>query len=173
MSVRKTAGFQGLKVLAVAACALILSVALSFAHPFGNPRQVEYPSGGLLAGAQIPGQLRAVLTNKCGNCHSEAGEWPIYSRLAPASWLLERDVSQARAHINLSRWDSYSTQEQSDLLGRLAAEARSGEMPPARYTAIHPDAKLLPAEQQALYDWAKAARRRLRSEGQPTTSEQR
>jgi hypothetical protein len=173
MSDWKTAGSKCPRVLATAACALILSVALSFAHPFGDPRQVSAQSGRLLAGAQIPDQLRVVLARKCGNCHSEAGEWPFYSRLAPASWLLERDVSEARSHMNLSHWASYSNDEQSDLLGRLAAQARSGEMPPARYTAIHPDSRLLPAEQQALYDWARAERRRLRTEGQQTTSEQR
>jgi cytochrome c len=127
----------------------------------------------LLEGAQVPDDVRGLLGRKCGNCHSEAGEWPAYSRLAPVSWLLERDVSQARSHMNLSRWAAYSGAEQSDLLGRLAAEARSGEMPPARYTAIHRDSKLLPAERDALYDWAKAERRRLKNVDPQTTSERR
>jgi cytochrome c len=111
------------------------------------------------------------MEHKCGNCHSETVEWPFYSRVAPVSWLLERDVLEAREHMNLSRWNNYSNQEKSDLLSRLAAKARSGEMPPTRYTAIHGDSKLLTEEQDALYDWARSERRRLRTEGQQTKSE--
>jgi len=142
-------------------CAAILPVLLSFAHPFGNPRQSSSRAR-VLAGAQITEPLRDLVTRKCGNCHSESGEWPFYARIAPVSWLLEHDVTEARAHMNLSRWEAYTAQERADLLGRLAAEARSGEMPPARYTAIHREARLLPSEKEALYSWAKAERKRLR-----------
>jgi cytochrome c len=150
----------------------MLPIALSFMHPFGNPRVVDASSGHLLAGAQIPEPLRELLEHKCGNCHSEAVEWPFYSRVAPVSWLLEHDVLEAREHMNLSRWETYSNQQKSDLLSRLAAKARSGEMPPARYTAIHGDSKLLSKEQESLYAWARAERRRLKTEGQQTESGQ-
>ncbi len=161
-----------LRILLAVVCAVILAIALSFMHPFGNPREVNASSGHLLAGAQIPEPLRELLERKCGNCHSEAVDWPLYSRVAPVSWLLEHDVLEAREHMNLSRWNAYSNQEKSDLLSRLAAKARSGEMPPARYTAIHGDSKLLSKEQDSLYDWARAERRRLKTEGRQTKSGQ-
>ena len=145
-------------------CAGILPILLSFTHPFGNPRKVNASPGHVLAGAQIPEPLRELVERKCGNCHSETVEWPFYSRIAPVSWLLEHDVSEARAHMNLSRWDTYSDQDKSDLLSRLAAKTRSGEMPPARYTALHGDSKLSSTEQVSLYDWAKAERRRLKQQ---------
>jgi cytochrome c len=141
-----------------------LPVALSFTHPFGNPRSVAASPSQLLTGAQIPEPLRDVVQRKCANCHSEGVDWPLYSRVAPVSWLVEHDVSEARAHMNLSRWEAYSKERRLDLLSRFAAEARTGEMPPSRYTAIHGDAKLLPQERDALYEWAKAERRRLRTE---------
>jgi cytochrome c len=172
MSDPKTSVPIVLRLLLAGACAAILLAALSFAHPFGNPRPVGAPPGHLLAGAQIPGPLRDLVEHKCGNCHSEAGEWPLYSRIAPVSWLLEHDVAEARAHMNLSRWDAYSNQEQLDLLARLAAQARSGEMPPTRYIALHHDSKLLPEEQESLYDWARAERRRIRAKGKQKKSEQ-
>jgi cytochrome c len=160
-----------LRILLAGVCAVILAIALSFLHPFGNPREVNASSGNLLAGAQIPEPLRQLVERKCGDCHSDTVKWPLYSRVAPVSWLLERDVLEAREHMNLSRWNTYSNQEKSDLLSRLAAKARSGEMPPARYTAIHGDAKLVTEERDSLYDWAKTERRRLRTEGQQTKSE--
>lgn len=161
-----------LRILLAAVCAVISAIALSFMHPFGNPRQGKAPSGHLLAGAQIPEPLRELVERKCGNCHSEAVDWPFYSRVAPVYWLLEHDVLEARQHMNLSLWNTYSNQEKSDLLARLAAKASSGEMPPARYTAMHGDAKLLSKEQDSLYDWAKAEHRRLRTEAQQTKSGQ-
>lgn len=142
---------------------MTLPIALSFVHPFGNPRSVSGSPGQVFAGAQIPEALRELVQRKCGNCHSESVEWPFYSQVAPMSWLVERDVSEARAHMNLSRWDAYGNQDKLGLLARLATKARSGEMPPARYTAIHRDSKLLPNEQDALYEWTKAERKRLRS----------
>ncbi len=159
------------KILSAGVCGVILLIPLSFTHPFGNPRQINASSGQLLAGARIPEPLRELVERKCGNCHSEQVEWPFYSRIAPVSWLLEHDVSEARAHLNLSRWDTYSNQDKLNLLTRLAAKARSGEMPPARYTAIHSGSKLLSKEQDSLYEWAKAERRRLRTAGQQTPPE--
>ncbi len=159
------------RILLAGVCAAIFAIALSFMHPFGDPRQVNASAGQLLAGAQVPEPLRKLVEHKCGNCHSETVEWPFYSRVAPVSWLLERDVLEAREHMNLSRWNNYSNQEKSDLLSRLAAKARSGEMPPTRYTAIHGDSKLLTEEQDSLYDWARSERKRLRAEGQQTKSE--
>jgi hypothetical protein len=146
----------------------ILLIPLSLAHPFGNPRGAKSPQGPLLAGARMSDPLRELVARKCGNCHSENVEWPIYSRVPPISWLLEHDVSDARAHMNLSRWNTYSKQERLDRLSEFAAEIRSGEMPPARYTAIHRDSVLTQGEQEALYDWTRAERRRLREEGQET-----
>jgi cytochrome c len=160
------------KFLLAGVCAVPLLVALSFVHPFGDPRKVSSSAGRLLTGAQIPEPLRALVERKCANCHSEAVEWPFYSRIAPVSWLVEHDVTEARAHMNLSRWDAYSKQDRLDLLSRFAAKARSGEMPPARYTAIHGDSKLLPEEQDSLYGWAKAERKRLKTEDRETNTEQ-
>ncbi len=97
------------KILSAGVCGVILLIPLSFTRPFGNPRQINASSGQLLAGARIPEPLRELVERKCGNCHSEQVEWPFYSRIAPVSWLLEHDVSEARAHLNLSRWDTYIT----------------------------------------------------------------
>ena len=138
------------------------SAALSFVHPFG------VVGGGdarrqILAGTDAPASIRELVRSKCGNCHSEAVDWPIYSRIAPASWLLEHDVVQAREHMNLSRWDGYGDETKEALLTKLAAEVRAGEMPPRRYTAVHPGSRLTQAEQDGLIEWTKTERKRLRA----------
>ena len=154
------------KILSAGVCLVIAPVLLSFVHPFGNPHNVAAAPGSLLAGAEIPDPLRDVIGRKCGNCHSEATDWPFYSRLAPVSWMVERDVMEAREHLNFSHWTAYSDAEKTDLLSKFAAKVRSGEMPPARYTAIHRDSILQPQEREALYEWARGERKRLRTETQ-------
>jgi cytochrome c len=75
--------------------------------------------------------------------------------------LLERDVSQARSRINLSRWDEYSPEQQALILSEIGVAARTGVMPPARYTLLHPDARLSSEERQAIYAWSRAERRSM------------
>jgi cytochrome c len=129
-------------------------LALPFVHPFGPVRQQR--SGNPLPDAPL-------LAKVCGNCHSERTEWPLYSYLPGVSWVLEKDVADARSHMNLSRWSEYSAEERRGLLGSIAAEIRSRQMPPARYTMLHPEARLSEADIQAIGDWTKIQRHLLRN----------
>jgi len=89
-------------------------------------------------------------------------EWPLYSRIFPFSWLVEHDVQTARTHMNLSRWQTYDDDEKSLLLSEIGSVVRKREMPPRRYTLVHPDAKLSDAEANEIYQWRHAERRLLR-----------
>src|ERR1700734_2871056 len=90
----------------LAALAVAAIVGLGYIHPFGNPR-VEPGKGldTLLLGANVPANARAVLIAKCADCHSNETRWPVYARIAPGSWLIERDIVEARKKMNLSLWD--------------------------------------------------------------------
>ena len=127
-------------------------------HPFGNPK-IENPSGTLLTGAHAitPATLR-LLERSCVNCHSEKTEWPWYGRIAPGSWLIERDVMLARENFNLSRWDSYTPEQRAAFLSAIGAAVRTGEMPPARYLLIHRGASLSTEERLQIYDWTRLER---------------
>lgn len=150
------------KVLLSGAGTLAGLFALSFVHPFGDARQAGARPQQILAGASAPETIRELIQHKCGNCHSESVEWPVYARVAPISWLLEHDVTEAREHMNLSRWDAYGDERRVDLLTKLGAEVRNGQMPPRRYTLLHPDAKLTQAEQDAIYAWTRTERKRMK-----------
>jgi len=129
-------------------------------HPFGNLRGPD--RGAILNDAHIDPATLRIIQRSCQNCHSDQTEWPWYSRVAPGSWLLERDVSQARSRFNLSRWNGYTPLQQASILGAIGVAARTGVMPPSRYTLLHPDAKLSNEERQEIYQWSKAERRLLR-----------
>lgn len=136
-------------ILAVVAVASLTG--LGYVHPFGNPR-VETASGPgtLLRAASLPPDAKAVLVSKCADCHSSETQWPVYARVAPGSWLIERDIVQARRHMNLSQWELLSLEQQQVLLARISREAKSGHMPPFQYVALHWRTKLSPADVHTL-----------------------
>lgn len=80
----------------------------------------------------------------CFDCHSNETEWPLYSNIAPMSWLTQRDVDGGRAELNFSEWDR--EQDIDDLVETVV----DGDMPPFTYTLAHPAARLSEQEQQEL-----------------------
>lgn len=82
-------------------------------------------------------RTRELFSRVCKNCHSNQTDWPWYSFVAPASWLVQRDVEEGRSHFNVSEWgrEENHGDEAADLL-------RNGEMPPWFYLLAHPEARL-------------------------------
>lgn len=141
---------------------LAASVGFSFAHPWGDLRRAG-SDGEILAGSSIPANVRGIIEAKCVDCHSNRTHWPVYSRLAPASWLMEHDVHAARNAMNLSQWNGMTAEDRIDVLTRIAAEVRSGEMPPKPYAFMHPANRLTEFDKQQIAAWARLERKRLRA----------
>lgn len=141
--------------LAALALSAAAAIALGHVHPFGDPRRTggtapRQELSGLLRDESIPTQARAVLIAKCADCHSNATRWPLYARIAPASWLLERDVMAGRRQMNLSTWATLTPDRRQVLNAQIAGESRMGAMPPLLYRAVHWDARLSHEDVQAL-----------------------
>jgi cytochrome c len=134
-------------------------LAAPLVHPFGSVRRQRSTT-------TLPGDSRAlpVLERACANCHSQQTKWPAYSYLPVVSWALEKDVAEARRHMDLSRWNQYSAEERADLLARIASEVRNRQMPLPRYRLLHPEARLSDADIQTIYEWTKAERRAIRKQ---------
>jgi uncharacterized membrane protein len=138
------------KTLTMVGVVLVLVPPLSLLHPWGNIRAISQTNRGILTGANVPPEVREVIETKCIDCHTKRTHWAVYSRIAPASWLVEHDLFEAR------KPDRSTT--------KVGSEARSEEMPVRHYLVLHPKARLTTQEQQLLYDWARAERKRVRSE---------
>lgn len=127
------------------------TASLAFVHPFGNPRVASAePREGLLTHSSLPADAKNVLLTKCADCHSNSTRWPIYGRLAPGSWLMERDVMRARGEMNFSLWDTLPSDSQEVFIAKIIAEAKRGDMPPLQYRAVHWAAGLTTADVAAL-----------------------
>ncbi len=146
--------------LAVLAALVVLSLALGFTHPFGNPRATtiaatDAPGMMLLEHALIPVEVRSVLREKCVDCHSNQTRWPWYGRFAPVSWLLEYDITEAHEQMNLSQWESLSDEDIKRLRVEIAGVTRAHAMPPLRYRLLHSEATITDDDVKRLKDWAR------------------
>ena len=98
-----------------------------------------------------------MLVNKCADCHSNETKAPVYGRFAPVSWLMERDIVEARRAMNLSLWDTYSDDRQRTLVAKMVRETKEHEMPPLQYRVIHWNARIMDGDAKALSQWAHGA----------------
>ncbi|MFN8459200.1 MAG: heme-binding domain-containing protein [Anaerolineae bacterium] len=123
-------------------------------------------------------ETKALAERACFDCHSNQTKWPWYSQVAPASWLVADHVQEGRAKLNFSEWgkpqggEGVSEAEQGEDEERegreggergegaepdeIAETVEKGDMPMPSYLLLHPEARLTPAETQALIAGLKA-----------------
>jgi cytochrome c len=157
------------KLVPTFAAAAILAAGCSLIHPFGNPssRGTKTP---ILSGAEIDPETLGLIQRACQNCHSFNTELPLYGRIAPMSWLMARDVEQARLHMNLSQWQEYSAEDRIMLLSEVGGAVKNREMPVQRYVLLHSEARLSDQERDQIYQWTRAERKRLKSALSPLSA---
>jgi cytochrome c len=164
------------RVIVVCAGALVgalASLLLGHTHPFGNAGLYtsRYAPPEIMEHAAVPPEVRAMLTAKCADCHSAETRAPLYGRFAPASWLMERDIVEARAAMNLSLWERYTADEQERLRAEIASQAKARTMPPVQYRFIHRNANLTDADVAVLTQWARGGPQRVSDSTGPTLTE--
>jgi hypothetical protein len=109
---------------------------------------------------EVAGMLRAA----CYDCHSDATRWPWYSHIAPVSWQVVQDVNEGRRHVNLSEWPAGQPDLAQKKLEHMSDEIDDGDMPLAKYTLIHRDARLTAAQRDELTQWLDAQADKLKSQ---------
>jgi len=111
-----------------------------FGHDHSNPATVAEPQW------SSP-EARALAKEHCFQCHSNETEWPWYSNIAPASWLIQFDVNEGRDKFNFSDWNANSGE-----LDEMVETIQEGEMPPIQYWMFHPNSHLNDQQKQDLID---------------------
>lgn len=107
---------------------------------------------------RTPPAVRAILDRSCRDCHSNETRWPLYSQVAPMSWMVASHVHEGRDRFNYSEWTAYDSDEQDKLLGSMCSLPRRGRMPLPSYLWIHRGAKLSAGDVAALCDWSEKMR---------------
>ncbi len=91
-------------------------------------------------------RTKELFMRACGDCHSNETKWPVYSVLAPFSWIVYSNVDEGREHLNISMW-GISGKNKGD---KAYDELKSGDMPPLSYLLLHSKARLNKEEKQEL-----------------------
>ena len=120
------------------------------------------PGHDLMATKAPPPQIAALLHAACYDCHSYETKWPWYSRIAPVSWLVVGDVKDGRERMNFSDWPRELPERAAKRLGRISEEVGYKDMPPSKYTLMHPEARLTADQRQQLIHWADQEAARLK-----------
>jgi hypothetical protein len=100
-----------------------------------------------------PPEIQLTLRRSCYECHSNETRWPWYSRVAPISWLIVRDVDLGRKEVNFTEWGNYYPAVRRRKLEWIGRALREEMMPPWTYRLIHPSASLSDADRDALQRW--------------------
>ena len=65
------------------------------------------------------GRARELAVAACYDCRSNQPRRPLYSRVAPFSWLIARDVEQGRDKLNFSTWEGSGGDARDAAYGQL------------------------------------------------------
>lgn len=125
---------------------LVALVAAIQLVPYG--RDHSSPPDGARPAWDSPG-TEAVARRACFDCHSNETRWPWYSSFAPVSWRLQTHVREGREALNFSAFDPRN-KDMADAAGEAGETIAKGEMPPADYLLMHPEARLNAQEKRAL-----------------------
>jgi len=131
-----------------AAAALVAVAAIQWVPVRRDNPPVEFEVG-------APDEVHVILRRACYDCHSNETRWPWYSRVAPVSWLVARDVTRGREDLNFSDWPVFDFEAQEHALADIAKQIDRRRMPLPIYVAMHPHARLSEAERSTLLDWAR------------------
>jgi hypothetical protein len=127
------------RIALIGAAALVVMQFVPYGWRHGNPTvtaDAPWPSA----------RSEAIARASCYGCHSNETDWPVYSYVAPMSWLVRYDVDAGREKLNFSEWDREQEEDGHD----AAETVEDKSMPPWRYTMIHRDARMSAAERAEL-----------------------
>jgi hypothetical protein len=100
-----------------------------------------------------PPKVKAILQRHCYACHSNETAWPWYGYVAPVSWLMAKNVRDARDEMNFSAWIGYRPDKRRRLLQDVLEQVDEGEMPPWSYRLLRRDAGVAGRDLETLRAW--------------------
>jgi len=115
--------------------------------------EVEKPNPPVTADLNAPIEVKNIFKNSCYDCHSNETKWPWYSKIAPISWQISKDVKEGREHLNFSEWEKLFSGDRNKLKDEIWKQVNRDEMPISIYTLMHPSAKLDLMQKNIIKKW--------------------
>jgi len=143
-----------MKTLKIILAALLLVFLIIQFFPKNLPENTEIDSRDLIYGGYAEGEIAAILKRSCYDCHSNNVYYPWYSKIAPVSWLLAKDVTNGKASLNLSEWGDFSQFNKINRLVLIKDVVNDKSMPLPVYLIMHKDARLSDEQIELITVWA-------------------
>ena len=102
---------------------------------------------------EVPVEIKTILKTSCYDCHSNETVWPLYSKIAPVSWIITDDVNSGRKKVNFSEWNKYSNANKEKKMKDIWDDINADEMPPKSYTYMHPQSVIEFTQKALLKKW--------------------
>lgn len=114
---------------------------------------VEQTNPPVTSEISVPENVKVILRKACYDCHSNETNWVWYTKVAPMSFLVSKDVNDGRKHLNFSEWDINKENKYKE---EIWEEIREEKMPPWQYKIMHSESKLSQEEKNVIRNWAGA-----------------
>ncbi|MDY0365835.1 MAG: heme-binding domain-containing protein [Arcobacteraceae bacterium] len=102
----------------------------------------------------FPKEMEPLIKHACYDCHSYETKWPWYSYIAPMSYSVSKNVTNARAALNFSIWQEYDEDKQYEKIKEFFRTVYA-PMPPRDYIRFHSEADLSVKEREMIRKWLK------------------
>lgn len=99
-----------------------------------------------------PNEIQVLFENACYDCHSNQTQWPWYSSIAPASWIIKGHVENGRKSLDFTRWQEYTEEEKIKKLKEIYRTVYAS-MPIASYISMHEKAELSKEQRELIRTW--------------------
>ena len=101
---------------------------------------------------KAPLEVMNVFKTACYDCHSNEVKYPLYSKIAPFSWVISNHIEDGRKALNFSVWENYN-QEQKDEHIKDIYRTVYAAMPLQSYLWLHEEANLTKEQRSMIRDW--------------------
>lgn len=98
---------------------------------------------------QTSPEVKEILKTSCYSCHSNETKLPWFDQIAPAYWIVVKDVNDGRKQLNFSEIGRLPAAQQRGILFEAVSNIQMGVMPLPSYLRVHPHAAVT-AEQLAV-----------------------
>lgn len=101
---------------------------------------------------KAPLEVVNIFKTACYDCHSNEVKYPLYSKIAPFSWVISNHIEDGRKALNFSVWENYN-QEQKDEHIKDIYRTVYAAMPLQSYLWLHEEANLTKEQRSMIRDW--------------------
>jgi len=110
-------------------------------------------------------EVKPIFGGKCMMCHGVPKSVPLYAKIPPSSWLVEKNQRGARKHLDMRYGFPFRNKKGiDDALEDIKEVVDENEMPPMDYKIMHWQSSLTNAEKQTILKWVGKSRAALRGQ---------